>query len=366
MGRERFARTLIRAGNTRREAPPVPALFCCPPFEYSLNLRNFLQLLDDRAEFRGKRGFHDDMFPFPFEFEPRAVKEQPFQSEFLFEFPVEREVPVTRVPDERMSDAFEVRADLVHPPRFEIDFHKVVAIQMFLDRVMGNGGNARCRSRFHFGSGLGIRAFERRLDGAAFPFEVSLDQCEIRFLNFVFAEHSREFAERIAMEGRDEKPRGFLVETMGDCRLEIEPSVRAPLPKHFDQGFPLSGSRSRLARNSGRFVDDDEVLLFESEIQIILYETTVRESGFRTPGFFGSGFVLRLIFEAFEIFVNVDRVAFPEHLGSFRVDSVDADLLFAEDGEKRGERFVRKRLSQKTVQSHVGEVAVDDAGNHGS
>lgn len=318
----------------------------------------------DVPKLLGKRGFHDNVFAFPFEFEARAVEKEPFEAEVLFEFAVEGEVPVARVANERVPDAFEVGADLVHSSRFEVDFYKVVAFEAFLERVMRNGRNAFLGAGLHFGACLGIGAFQGLADGTALLFEVSLDKGQVRFLNFVFAEHAREVAERVAVKGRQEKSRSFFVEAVGERRLKIQMFVVSPLPEHFDKALALSRARSRLARDSGRLVDCDKVFLFERNVQVLGNKVPVGERGRVSPGFFGFGIFRMGAFEALEIFVDIDRVAFAEHLRGLGVDAVDANLLFAENGEERGKRFVRKSLSQKAVEAHIGEVSVDDSGNH--
>lgn len=66
------------------------------------------------------------------------MQKQPLDPEFLFEIPVECEISIAGVAQKRVSNAGKVRANLVHPSCFQADFDQVVAVEVLLDRVVGD------------------------------------------------------------------------------------------------------------------------------------------------------------------------------------------------------------------------------------
>ena len=314
------------------------------------------------------------------------------QSELFFDFAVERKIAVAGVAEERVTDACEMGADLVHAARFELDFYQVVAFVMLLDSVVGDCllGILAGFSDFHFATLGGVGASERFVYGSLVFFEVAFDERVIEFVDFVFANHASKVAERVAVEGGDNHARGFLVETVGYCGLKVEPFAAAPFPQVFYEAFAGASAGTRLACESRGLVHDHVVFGLNDDVEFL---GTPRSVSFVSrlsslvcfaPGGLsfretGAGFLLFVLarreldnvgcalgirVDALKVFINTDGIAFLQHLVRFAHDSVHADFLFADDGEKYRQRFVGECLAQKTVEAHVGKVAVNDSGNH--
>ena len=211
------------------------------------------------------------MLALPVKFQAAAVQKQAIQSELLFDFSVERKVSVTRIAQKRVPDACEMGADLVHASRFEFYFHKVVAFVMLLDAVMRDGF-----LRFvaflpdeHFAALGAVSAQKRFVDGAAVFFEVAFDERKVIFVDFMFADKTREVPERVAVEGCDDHAGRFLVEAVGDSRLEIETFFFAPFPKVFHEAFAWARAAARLACESRGLVDDNVIFRLDDEVQFM-------------------------------------------------------------------------------------------------
>ena len=79
----------------------------------------------------------------------------------------------------------------------------------------------------------------------------------------------------------------------------------------------------------------------------------------------GKAFPLFVVFAyGFEVLVNVDHVAFDEHLVCLADNAVYTDFLFADDCEEHRERFFGECLAEETVKAHVCKIAIDSTCNH--
>ena len=148
-----------------------------------------------------------------------------------------------------MPDACKMCADLVHAARFELDFHEIVAFVMLLDAVMRDG--LLCvfviLTDEHFAALSAVCAQERFADGAAVFLEVAFHERKVELVYDMFANHAGEVAERVAVESCDDEAGSFLVEAVGDGRLEIETFVTSPFPEVFHEAFAWACAAARLA-----------------------------------------------------------------------------------------------------------------------
>ena len=188
------------------------------------------------------------------------------------------------------------------------------------------------------------------------------------------------------MEGGDNHTRGFLVETVGYCWLKVEPFAASPFPQVFHKALAGASAGTRLACKSRGFVHDHIVFGLDDNVEFLCSPARLffGRRGALAPGRFclcktGAGFLLFVLarrklddigcalgirIDALKILINADGVAFLQHLVRFAHDSVHADFLLANDGEKDRQRFVGECLAQKTVEAHVSKIAVNDSGNH--
>ena len=244
----------------------------------------------------------------------------------------------------------------------------------------------------HLGSFGRVGAGEALVDGAFFLFQVALDEREIEFFHFVFANHAGEVAECVPVECRDEHAGRFLVQAVRDGGLEVEPFAFTPFPEVFYEAFARAGAAAGLARESRGLVHDDIVFGLDDDIELACAPSCLFPDGgvlapgglaFCKPRFRRTPLVTRILCLApralslvsrlsslvrtihrFEIFINADDVAFGEHLVRLADNPVDTDFLFTDDGEKYRKGFLREGLAKETVQPHVGKVTVDKSCNH--
>ena len=85
----------------------------------------------------------------------------------------------------------------------------------------------------------------------------------------MFANHARKFSERVAVEGGNDHARGFLVEAVGDCGLEVEPFAAAPFPKVFYEALAGASAGARLASKARGFVDDHVVFGLNDNVEFV-------------------------------------------------------------------------------------------------
>ena len=98
-------------------------------------------------QFLGERAIENNLVAVPGEFQSAAVQEKSVQAELFFDIAIECEISVTGIAQERVPDACEVGANLVHAACFELDFYEVVAFVMLLDAVVGPPSGRPCRFR---------------------------------------------------------------------------------------------------------------------------------------------------------------------------------------------------------------------------
>ena len=228
-----------------------------------------LQLLDDVLQFLRERAIKDLAFALPYEFKPATVQEEPVQPERFLCLAVEREIAVAGVAQERVADACEVGADLVHASGLELDFHEVVAFVVLFDAVVRDG-LLRVLAGFadlHLGSLGRVGAGETLVDGAFFLFQVALDERKVELFHFVFANHASEVAERVPVECCNEHAGRFLVQAVCDGGLEVEAFAFTPFPEVFHEAFARAGAAAGLARESRGLVHDDIVFGLDDDIE---------------------------------------------------------------------------------------------------
>ena len=85
----------------------------------------------------------------------------------------------------------------------------------------------------------------------------------------MFANHAREIAERVAVEGCNDEARRFLVESVGDGRLEIETFATSPFPEVFHEAFARARATAGLACESRGFVHNHVIFCLYDEVELV-------------------------------------------------------------------------------------------------
>lgn len=149
-------------------------------------------MVDDGLQFLGQGAIEYLFFALPVEFKAAAVEEKPVQAKSLLYFAVQGKITVAGVAQKRVTDACEVCADLMHAAGFQLDFDQIVTDVMLLHAVVGDGffGVLVVLPHLHLAALGGIGASQLFADGSLVFRKVSLDECEVVLVHFVFANHA--------------------------------------------------------------------------------------------------------------------------------------------------------------------------------
>jgi hypothetical protein len=250
------------------------------------------------------------------------------------------------VAEDRMTEVMQVDADLVGPAAVQGAFDEADPVAGTQDAVFGFRGAALAAGDAHPLSMDGM-TFDRFIDDAGSLAQRAGDERQINLGHGACGELAGEVAVGRVVLRDDEGAAGFFVETVNNPRAFFPPDAGkiAAIGEQRVHQRVLLMPGARVHDDSGRLVQDEEIVVLENHIERDLFRERVDLLDFRFAQFHGVA--------------GADEVAGPR---DFPVHGHEA---VADEGLEPGAGEGGERLGEDAVEALAGVFAFDDELAHG-